>query len=108
MSSVKANTPLKLKNRNINLENSRRLNEKKWNNLPKSDPYLKVAKSMESEFIKLMLENMQNTVIKDKKDSGEESYYRSLLTRERANLMAENGDGVGLKNLILEQIYPKK
>ena len=81
--------------------------KKDWKNLPQNDPYLKVASSMEAEFLKLMLEKMQDTVTKDEKDSGEEAYYKSLLLRERANIMAARDKGIGIKELILDQIYPK-
>lgn len=70
-------------------------------------PYRAVAQNMEAEFIKFLLQEMEKTVIKEEEDSGETSFYKSLLSNEYAQLMATKDGGLGLQQLILPQIVPQ-
>lgn len=70
--------------------------------------YIEVAKSQEANFLKIMFEEMHNTVDKSEPMSSAEDIYQSMLTDERAQMMASHPDGVGIKKLILDQIYPQK
>lgn len=63
------------------------------------------AKSMESQFSELMLKEMQKTTAEETSDSGQE-FYNGLLTTERAKALTETG-GKGIKDLILDDIYPQ-
>ena len=72
------------------------------------DPYKKVASSMEKQFANYMINEMNKTTGEEfGKDTGSD-YYKSLLTSERSKAMSENGDGLGLKKMILDQIYPQR
>lgn len=80
-------------------------NSDKYSNIPK--PYLNIAEGMESQFINHMLTELDKTVVKEIPESQAEQYYKSLLNNERADLMAKSQNGVGLKDIVLNQIYPK-
>lgn len=71
------------------------------------EPYKKVASGMEQEFARFMIEQMERTVTKENPDSQASAYYKSVVNQERAEAMSETGSGLGLKKMILDQIYPK-
>lgn len=77
----------------------------KYENVPKE--YLKVAEGMETQFINHMLTEMRKSVHSAKQDSNAEAYYKSLTDYERAKIMTKTENGLGLKDVILDQIYPK-
>lgn len=62
---------------------------------------------MEQEFARFMVEQMEKTVTRENPDSQATAYYKSIVNQERAEAMAETGKGLGLKQMILDQIYPK-
>jgi Rod binding domain-containing protein len=77
-----------------------------YNYIP--EPYKKVARNMEGEFIKLMLNKMQDTVgLEEEKDSATQ-YYQDLLLDERSKIMSKKDRGLGLQEVILNEIYPKR
>lgn len=66
-----------------------------------------VAESMETQFAEAMVKQMNQTIDETPgEDSGME-YYKSLQTTERAKMMAKQNN-LGLQNVILDQIYPKR
>ncbi len=69
--------------------------------------YQKIAKGMEQQFLRFMLEQMDKTIDRNGPDSPADSYYRSLLQDKRAEIMSEKDKGIGLQKLILDQIYPE-
>jgi Rod binding domain-containing protein len=71
------------------------------------EPYKKVASGMEQEFARFMVEQMEKTVTRENPDSQATAYYKSIVNQERAEAMSETGKGLGLKQMILDQIYPK-
>lgn len=77
----------------------------RYENIPKE--YLDVADGMETQFINHMLNEMRKTVNTAEKDSNASEYYKSLMDFERAKIMAKTENGIGLKEVILDQIYPK-
>jgi Rod binding domain-containing protein len=77
----------------------------KYKNVPKQ--YLEVAEGMEAQYINYMLNEMEKTVHKEKPDSPAEKYYKSLINAERAEIMAKTENGVGIKDVILDQILPQ-
>lgn len=77
----------------------------KYKNIPKE--YLDIAEGMETQFINHMLGEMRKTVHSAEKDNNATQYYKSLMDYERAKIMAKTENGVGLKDIILDQIYPK-
>jgi Rod binding domain-containing protein len=76
----------------------------KYKNVPK--PYMDVAKGMEKQFISYMIAQMNNSVKSENKDSSAEKYYKGLMDNERADIMANTKNGIGMKDLVLDQILP--
>ncbi|MBI2521343.1 MAG: rod-binding protein [Bdellovibrio sp.] len=70
--------------------------------------YVAVAESQEANFLKLMFDEMHKSIEHAEDPSSAEDIYQSLLTDERAKALAAHPNGVGIKNLILDQIYPQK
>lgn len=66
---------------------------------------INAAQGFESEFAKIMLNEMQNSIPKSSSSSAQE-IYTQLLTDERAKAMAQTNQ-LGIQNVILDQIYPK-
>ena len=69
-------------------------------------PIGKVARGMEQQFVEFMINEMEKTSGK-KENSMAGNYYKSLMNTERAKTMTEVDGGMGLQEMILEQIYPK-
>lgn len=76
----------------------------KYKNVPK--PYLDVAKGMEKQFINYMISQMRNSVKSETPESSAEKYYKGLMDNERSEIMANTANGIGLKDMILDQILP--
>ncbi len=76
----------------------------KYKNVPK--PYLDVAKGMEKQFISYMISQMNNSVKSENEDSSAQKYYKGLMDNERAEIMANTKNGIGMKDLVLDQILP--
>lgn len=74
----------------------------KYKNVPKE--YLEVAEGMESQFTNHLINEMRKST---KAPSGPaESIYRSMLDAERAKLMSQTNTGLGIKDVVLKEIYP--
>lgn len=87
-------------------QNSQNLNiNNKYKNIPKE--YLNIAESMEAQYINHMLNELDKTIIQENPDSAAQKYYKSLIRNQRAEIMAKSENGVGIKDLILDQIYPQ-
>ena len=71
------------------------------------EQYQKVAENMEQQFAEYMLQEMNKTVERTEEDSAGMDFYRSLQTTDQAKNMAKQ-DLIGLQNVILDQIYPKR
>ncbi len=83
---------------------NKRLDDTKY--IPKQ--YQEVAESMEQQFAEFMLKQMNKAINETEgEDSGGMDYYKSLQTTERAKMMAKQNN-LGLQNVILDQIYPKR
>ena len=74
--------------------------------IPKA--YKKVARDMEKNFLKFMIEQMNKTVFSSESPSAAMNYYKELLTGERAEMMTRNRGGMKIQDIILDQIYPKE
>lgn len=74
-------------------------------NVPKA--YKDVASGMETQFINHMIKQMRKSVHRVSPESSAEKFYNSMLDQERAKTMSET-QGVGIKEIILDQIYPQK
>ncbi len=64
----------------------------------------KIAKGMESQFAKLLLKQMQNSINKSNPESNATKIYQDMLHDEYAKIMTEQGQGLGLQKVIREQI----
>lgn len=71
-------------------------------------PYKDIAKSMEAQFTQLMLNKMKGSVDRAKPLDSSGEYYESMMTEERAKILSQKGEGIGIQNLILDQIYPTR
>ena len=69
--------------------------------------YRDVARGMEQQFIEYMIGQMEKTT-GNSDSSISNNYYKSLLNTERAKIISDHNSGLGLQEVILEQIYPKK
>lgn len=78
----------------------------KYKNIPKE--YLKIAEGMEAQYINHMLNELDKTIIQENPDTAAQKYYKSLVNSERAQIMAQSENGIGIKDLILDQIYPQQ
>lgn len=97
---------MKVKNFPNNQDFSKQnISKNKYVGVPKE--YLKIAEGMEAQYINHMLNELNKTIIQENPDSAAEQYYKSLINSERAEIMAKSENGIGLKDLILDQIYPQ-
>ena len=72
--------------------------------------YKEVAAGMEQQFAEMMLDQMNRTVgeSEDEESSGGGmDYYKSMQKSERAKMMTQQKN-LGLQDMILNQIYPKR
>ncbi|MBC7540604.1 MAG: rod-binding protein [Bacteriovorax sp.] len=69
--------------------------------------YQEVAEAMETQFAETMVKQMNQTVDETPGEDSGMDYYKSLQTTERAKMMAKQNN-LGLQNVILDQIYPKR
>ncbi|MDO9181239.1 MAG: hypothetical protein Q7U04_02465 [Bacteriovorax sp.] len=69
--------------------------------------YQEVAESMEAQFAETMVKQMNQTIEETPNEDSGMDYYKSLQTSDRAKMMAKQNN-LGLQNVILDQIYPKR
>lgn len=93
----------------IPTQKSYELNQKKIDDrqyIPKQ--FKEVAQNMEQQFAQYMLEQMNKAVDQSEpEESTGMDYYKGLQTTEQAKIMAAK-DNLGLQDMILNQIYPKR
>gem|GEM_PF-5092557 len=71
----------------------------------KESPFKKIGQELESQFVEYLLKEMEKTADNsDEQESPEKSYYQSLLRSQRAQLLSEHQGGLGLGDLIAEQL----
>jgi Rod binding domain-containing protein len=102
---IKSNPGIQVRNKQAKSLEHNAVDDKKF--IPKQ--FQDVAESMESQFAETMLKQMNQTI---EETPGEDSgagmdYYKSLQTAERAKMMSKQNN-LGLQNIILDQIYPKR
>ncbi len=70
--------------------------------------YVDVAQSMERQFAEYMLKEMHSSIGENPEESSTAGdFYKNLELSERAALLAQKNQ-LGLQDVILDQIYPKK
>jgi len=68
---------------------------------------LKTAKEVESVFIQILLKNMRNTLLKDSLlDNNQSHLYTDIYDQQLSQEISKKG--IGLTDIILNQIQPKK
>jgi Rod binding domain-containing protein len=85
---------------------SPQIQKKSEDDVPKE--YQEIAEGMESQFVDFLFTEMQKSIQKENPDSAATNYYNSLINYERAQNAAKQPDGLGLKKIILDQIYPRQ
>ena len=76
----------------------------KFANVPKE--YMEVAEGMEAQFVNNLIGQMRKSIQKNKPESSAEKFYNSMMDYERAKKIVKS-DGVGIKDMVLKQIYPE-
>jgi Rod binding domain-containing protein len=69
--------------------------------------YDDVATGMETQFIHQMITEMKKSVPKEEKPSSAQEFYENLHDYEVASQIAKSPHGIGIKEMILKQIYPE-
>ena len=72
------------------------------------DEMNKVAESYEKQFAQFLLKEFYKSVPKQEKESTAGNIYESWMIGEQSDAISKNEDGLGIKNLILEEVYPRK
>ena len=75
----------------------------KGDKIPKD--YMEVAKGMETQFLHHMFNELRKTVHKSEPESQATDYYNSLQDYERSKILADSPNGIGLKDMILDEIF---
>ena len=70
--------------------------------------YKDLASGMEKQFAKYMVEQMTKDVQMTDKNSPSGDYYQDILVEEYTKKLSDSGNGLGIKDIILDDIYPKK
>ncbi len=104
--SVEINRGISLSNQQkpIDVSNKKYVDDRQY--IPKQ--FKEVAQNMEQNFAEYMLSQMNKAV--DSNESEESTgmdYYKGLQTSEQAKIMAMKNN-LGLQDVILDQIYPKR
>lgn len=80
-----------------------RNNPDKYKHVPKQ--YMKVAEGMESQFTNHLINEMRKSA-QSSQTGPAENIYNSMLDAERAKIMAETNSGLGIKDVVLRELYP--
>lgn len=102
---------IKIHNRFANLNRSQPKSHQQIGDDTKYIPeeYKNVAKGMESQFVELMLKQMEQTTTLGEEDNDTASgIYKNWLNTERSKIMTNSKNKLGIQDLILDEIYPKK
>lgn len=97
--------PLENKSEKISLNQNKKIDDREF--VPKK--YKEVAANMEQQFAEMMIDQMNRTIDVNESESNSAGmdYYKSLEKSERAKSLAQQNN-LGLQDMILNQIYPKR
>jgi Rod binding domain-containing protein len=70
--------------------------------------FKKVAGGLEQQFVQYMLQQMNKSIGKGSSEGSAMDYYKDLQNTEQAKTLTNHNNGLGIQELILNQIYPKK
>lgn len=72
------------------------------------DEMKKVAESYEKQFAQFLLKEFHKSIPKSQDESTAGNIYESWMINEQSDAISKNDKGIGIKDLILEEIYPRK
>lgn len=96
---------MKVSNQQHNISGQTKKVSDKYKGVPK--PYMDFAKGQERIFTNHLLKEMRKSIQKTEEDSSAEKYYKSIRDDELARIMSESETGIGIKDVVLDQIYPQ-
>jgi len=70
--------------------------------------YRDFAEGMEAQFAEYMVKQMKKSISGETKNSPASSYYDDLMTKEYTKQLTQSNGGMGIQDLILDDVYPKK
>lgn len=76
----------------------------RYKNIPKE--YMEVAEGMETQFANQLLAEMRKTIPQNSPKSSSQKIYENFQDYERAKIIAKSQNGLGIKDVVLDQIYP--
>ena len=91
-----------------NTEDNKRLRTKGDDLKYVPEDFKKVAGGLEQQFVEYMLKQMNKSIGKGSSEGSAMDYYKDLQNTEQAKTLTNINSGVGIQDLILNQIYPKK
>ena len=91
-----------------NTEDDKRLRTKGDDLKYVPEDFKKVAGGLEQQFVEYMLKQMNKSIGKGSTEGSAMDYYKDLQNTEQAKTLTNTNNGVGVQELILNQIYPKK
>ena len=65
------------------------------------------ARGFEEQFAELMLKEM-NKAVGSSAGGTANNYYKSLMQKEQATRLTKNGGGLGIQDMILDDVYPER
>jgi Rod binding domain-containing protein len=72
------------------------------------DEMKKVAESYEKQFAQFLLKEFHKSIPKSQGESTAKDIYEGWMINEQSNAIAQSRDGLGIKDLILDEVYPRK
>lgn len=70
--------------------------------------YKDFAQGLEKQLANVMVNEMTKSIARANGESTAMNYYNGLLNDKRSDGLTTNNGGLGLQDLILDQVYPKK
>ena len=96
---------MKISNSQKNFQSPEIKKNDKYQNVPK--PYMDFAKGQERIFTNHLLKEMRKTAQATEPESTAHKYYKSMMDDELARVMSDSDSGIGIKDIVLDQIYPQ-
>ena len=72
------------------------------------DEMKKVAESYEKQFAQFLLKEFHKSIPRSQDNSTAKDIYEGWMINEQSEAIAKNQEGLGIKDLVLDEIYPRK
>lgn len=72
------------------------------------DEMKKVAESYEKQFAQFLLKEFHKSIPKSQGESTAKDIYEGWMINEQSDAISKSRDGLGIKDLILDEVYPRK